>query len=227
MASGKPDPKAETVILNTGEGLKTLDAVINHVGPTATIQPKVSDVREALCMSAEVTVRVPTILRTYTGGEAEVTVDPSGTSGGETWPRVLEALEANHPESRHASWMIQVHYVDSSTSMWATKTFASLRDWPRQRLLELRFRSSPQSPAASPNHKGLPRFAAASTCSFETCTHARGEVSDDSARTLVATVASAAPAVGLALAGAAGPRSLPTTCPHRRLPPQRLMPRVV
>ncbi len=33
-------------------------------------------------MSAEVTVRVPTILRTYTGGEAEVTVDPSGTSGG-------------------------------------------------------------------------------------------------------------------------------------------------
>ena len=48
LASGKLDPKAETVILNTGEGLKTLDAVINHVGPTATIQPKVSDVREAL-----------------------------------------------------------------------------------------------------------------------------------------------------------------------------------
>ena len=48
-------------------------------------------------MSAEVTVRVPTILRTYTGGEAEVTVDPSSTSGGETLAGVLKALEANHP----------------------------------------------------------------------------------------------------------------------------------
>ena len=45
---GKLDPKAETVILNTGDGLKTLDAVINVVGPTATIRPQVSDVREAL-----------------------------------------------------------------------------------------------------------------------------------------------------------------------------------
>lgn len=51
-------------------------------------------------MSAEVTVRVPTSLRTYTGGEAEVTVDPSDTSGGETLAGVLEALEANHPGIR-------------------------------------------------------------------------------------------------------------------------------
>ncbi len=48
LASGKLDPEAETVILNTGDGLKTLDAVIDHVGPTATIRPQVSDVREAL-----------------------------------------------------------------------------------------------------------------------------------------------------------------------------------
>lgn len=48
IASGELDPKAETVILNTGDGLKTLDAVIGEVGPTATIRPSVEDVREAL-----------------------------------------------------------------------------------------------------------------------------------------------------------------------------------
>lgn len=48
LADGSLDPDAETVILNTGDGLKTLDAVIDHVGPTATIAPHVSDVRKAL-----------------------------------------------------------------------------------------------------------------------------------------------------------------------------------
>ena len=47
-------------------------------------------------MSGEVTVRIPTILRTYTGGEAEVTVDPSATDAGQTLAGVLDALEANH-----------------------------------------------------------------------------------------------------------------------------------
>ncbi len=48
LASGDIDPNAETVILNTGDGLKTLDAVIDKVGPTATIRANVDDVREAL-----------------------------------------------------------------------------------------------------------------------------------------------------------------------------------
>jgi molybdopterin synthase sulfur carrier subunit len=47
-------------------------------------------------MSNEVTVRVPTILRTYTGGQAEVTVDPTTTDGGATLTGVLDALEASH-----------------------------------------------------------------------------------------------------------------------------------
>jgi len=34
---GKLDPKAETVVLNTGDGLKTLDAV--DAGVTATVEP--------------------------------------------------------------------------------------------------------------------------------------------------------------------------------------------
>jgi sulfur-carrier protein len=41
-----------------------------------------------------VTVRVPTILRTYTGGAAEVTA-PGGTVA-----EVIDALEANHPGIR-------------------------------------------------------------------------------------------------------------------------------
>lgn len=51
-------------------------------------------------MSGQVSVRVPTILRTYTGGEAEVTVDPATTEAGETLAGVLEALEAAYPGIR-------------------------------------------------------------------------------------------------------------------------------
>ena len=39
LATGKLDPDAETVIFNTGDGLKTLDAIASHVGPSATIPP--------------------------------------------------------------------------------------------------------------------------------------------------------------------------------------------
>lgn len=39
LGEGRLDPDAETVIFNTGEGLKTLDAVAPHVGPVGTIDP--------------------------------------------------------------------------------------------------------------------------------------------------------------------------------------------
>ena len=39
LASGAVDADAETVLYNTGDGLKTLDAVAGLVGPTATIAP--------------------------------------------------------------------------------------------------------------------------------------------------------------------------------------------
>src|SRR5512141_2402586 len=39
VASGRPDPPLETVVINTGHGLKTLDAVGDAVGPAATIDP--------------------------------------------------------------------------------------------------------------------------------------------------------------------------------------------
>ena len=44
-----------------------------------------------------VSVRVPTILRTYTGGAAEVTVEPAE---GATLLGVIDALEADHPGIR-------------------------------------------------------------------------------------------------------------------------------
>jgi threonine synthase len=37
--SGQLDPDAETVVFNTGDGLKTLDAISDRVGPAATIDP--------------------------------------------------------------------------------------------------------------------------------------------------------------------------------------------
>jgi len=39
IESGRLDPDAETVVFNTGDGLKTLDAVAGRVGPAATIEP--------------------------------------------------------------------------------------------------------------------------------------------------------------------------------------------
>jgi threonine synthase len=47
LASGALDPDAETVVLNTGDGLKTLDAVEPVARPTATIPPSLEAFRAA------------------------------------------------------------------------------------------------------------------------------------------------------------------------------------
>src|SRR5277367_1715366 len=47
LATGQLDPAAETVILNTGDGLKTIDAVAPIGRPTATIPPSLQAFREA------------------------------------------------------------------------------------------------------------------------------------------------------------------------------------
>jgi threonine synthase len=47
LAAGTLDPDAETVVLNTGDGLKTLDAVIPTTRPTATIAPSYRAFRTA------------------------------------------------------------------------------------------------------------------------------------------------------------------------------------
>ncbi|SDY74895.1 threonine synthase [Saccharopolyspora shandongensis] len=45
---GKIDPDAETVLLITGDGLKTLDAVQDQIGPKATVAPTTEAVNQAL-----------------------------------------------------------------------------------------------------------------------------------------------------------------------------------
>jgi threonine synthase len=47
VAAGRLDPEAETVVFNTGEGLKTLDAVASLVGPTYRVKPSLRGAREA------------------------------------------------------------------------------------------------------------------------------------------------------------------------------------
>ena len=47
IAAGQLDPAAETVILNTGDGLKTLEAVEAVARPTVTIPPTLTAFREA------------------------------------------------------------------------------------------------------------------------------------------------------------------------------------
>ena len=48
LAEGRLDPDADTVLLITGDGLKTLDAVADHVGPTATVDISTDAVRRVL-----------------------------------------------------------------------------------------------------------------------------------------------------------------------------------
>jgi threonine synthase len=50
-ASGQLDTSLETVVYNTGDGLKTLDAVAGRVAPTAVIPPTVKAMREAGLLS--------------------------------------------------------------------------------------------------------------------------------------------------------------------------------
>ncbi len=42
VETGQLDPDQETVVFNTGDGLKTLDAIADRVGPAATIEPTYS-----------------------------------------------------------------------------------------------------------------------------------------------------------------------------------------
>src|SRR5919199_758376 len=47
VEDGRLDPTKETVVLNTGEGLKTLDPLLPTVGPSHTVQPSLRSVRAA------------------------------------------------------------------------------------------------------------------------------------------------------------------------------------
>ncbi len=47
VADGRLDPGEETVVLSTGEGLKTLDPLLPVVGPTHRVQPSLRSVRAA------------------------------------------------------------------------------------------------------------------------------------------------------------------------------------
>ncbi|MEU6743273.1 threonine synthase [Streptosporangium sandarakinum] len=48
VAEGRLDPDAETVVLNTGDGLKTLDAVAGEARPTAVIRPSLDEFRSVI-----------------------------------------------------------------------------------------------------------------------------------------------------------------------------------
>ncbi len=47
IETGQLDPSLETVVINSGDGLKTLDAVADRVGPKATIRPTYEAFTEA------------------------------------------------------------------------------------------------------------------------------------------------------------------------------------
>ena len=89
------------------------------------------------------TVRIPTILRTYTGGAGEVTAD------GSTLGEVLEALESRPPRHPRADPGRRAgRCAGSSTSTSATTTCGSSAGWTPRSPTAPRSRSSRRSPAA-------------------------------------------------------------------------------
>jgi threonine synthase len=48
LRTGQLDPAKETVLINTGDGLKTLDAVADVVGPSALVKPSLESAIDAL-----------------------------------------------------------------------------------------------------------------------------------------------------------------------------------
>ena len=99
LESGQLDPQAETVIINSGDGLKTLDAVAGDCRLVPPHPPDPGSVRRARILQPlqkgsrrmSVSVRIPTILRTYTGGAAEVTAEEG------TLREVIAGLDAAYP----------------------------------------------------------------------------------------------------------------------------------
>lgn len=97
LAAGAVDPDATTVLVNTGDGLKTLDVVASAAQPTHTITASLGAFRASGAAQSRgrlrmsVTVRIPTPMRQLTGGAAEVTVDGSSVRD------VVQALQAAHP----------------------------------------------------------------------------------------------------------------------------------
>jgi threonine synthase len=47
VGDGRLDPAKETVVLSTGEGLKTLDPLLPVVGPTHRVDPSLKSARAA------------------------------------------------------------------------------------------------------------------------------------------------------------------------------------
>ena len=69
------------------------------------------------------TVRIPTILRNYTGGAGEVSAEAGKLS------EILDSLEGNHPGSAVGSSTTRGRFVGLSTSTSATTTCASSAAW--------------------------------------------------------------------------------------------------
>ena len=98
-ASGAVRRDERVVALVTGHGLKTVEALSDYTGPTATISPTLAAFDAALGLALtsprrlpmSLTIRIPTQLRTFTGGSGEVQVEAASVGD------ALKALDAAHP----------------------------------------------------------------------------------------------------------------------------------
>src|SRR3546814_14853779 len=79
VETGQLDTSPETVVINTGHGLKTLAAISDRVGARATIAPSYAAfvAAQIICPPQQrnpmsVSLSLPTIPRTYTGRASQV-----------------------------------------------------------------------------------------------------------------------------------------------------------
>ena len=160
VETGQLDPDAETVVFNTGDGLKTLDAVADRVGPAATIAPATRRSRRPAWSD---TVAAGSLQPRSASSRQEShecqRPDPDHpahlhrrrprcSADGATLAEVLDALDAATPASRRGSSTTRARCAGSSTSTSTTRTCASPRLSTPAPPTAPRSRSSPRSRGA-------------------------------------------------------------------------------
>ena len=141
LASGQLDPAAETVIINSGDGLKTLDAVAPVARPSAN-SPAVAAFDALECPFRAAKACDMSRLGAHPDHPADL---HRGRGRGEGRPaRCVRSSPSWTPAtraSRPGSWTTTGRSAGSSTSTWGRKTCGSPRVWtPRSRRAP-RFRS--------------------------------------------------------------------------------------
>ena len=134
VETGQLDTSLETVVINTGHGLKTLDSVSDRVGPAATIAPSYDAfVAAGHPLSTRGTSHELSPSGSPPSCAPTPAVSPRSAPRATPWPRCSTTSTPATPASRAASSTRRASCAASSTSTSATTTCGSSTSWRRPR----------------------------------------------------------------------------------------------